>query len=298
MKTKGGCGSHFIGLAGLLLAACSGGETTEPDDPACTEIEAPASGPSTAGARYTASISVVDTRTFGEDSAGARTEATVGRITGTFSDVEGIGTSTPADALELGPLCIGIVSRPQNASPTGVAIDRLVVAGTARGEVDVPAVGSPGLYLDIGTGLLDGASQLSATVTSSGDFAPFSASLDPADPVVVESPPSDGTGLVERAGMRVRWNAGNGDAVVIRITPERAMGGVDSGGQIICQVIDDGCFDVPAAATTFLLSSNTEDYTFLLGRVRAAGQDVDGMTRAVIRSASEWSTDLMNGVFE
>lgn len=298
MKTKGGCGSHLLGLVGLLLAACSGGDTTPPDDPACVELESPASGPSTAGARYSATISVVDTRTFGEDSAGARTEATIGRITGTFSDLDGVGTSTPADALELGPLCVGIVSRPMSASPTGVAIDRLVVGGTARGEVDVAAAGTPGLYLDIGTGLLDGASQLSATVSSTGDFAAFAATLDPAAPVVVESPVSDGTGLVERSGMRVRWNAGNGDAVVIRISPVQAMGGVESGGQIICQVIDDGCFDVPAAATTFLLSSNTEEYAFLLSRVRAVGQDVDGMTRAVMRSASEWSTDLLNGVFE
>lgn len=288
----------MLAVAGLLSFACSGDDSAEPDDPTCTEFEAPADGPTTAGARYAASISVVDTRTFGEDSAGARTEATVGRITGSFSDLQGVGTSTPAQAIELGERCVGIVSRPMNASPTGVAIDRLVVGGTARGEVEVNAVATPGLYLDVGAGLLDGATEVSADVTSSAALPGFSASITPAEPVVVTSPASDGTGLVERAGLRVRWNAGNGDAVVIRISPVQAMGGVESGGQIICEVVDDGCFDVPAAATTFLLSSNVQEYSFLLGRVRAVGQDVDSMTRAVLRTASEWSTDLANGVFE
>jgi hypothetical protein len=287
-----------LGLTGLLLFACSGEDPTDPDDPVCMELEAPEDGPTTAGARFTASISVVDTRTFAEDSAGARTEATVGRITGSFSDLQGVGTSTPAQALELGERCIGIVSRPTNATPTGVTIDRLVVGGTARGDIEVNAVATPGLYLDVGAGLLAGATEVSATVSSSGALPGFAASIAPAAPVVVESPVSDGTGTVDRAGMRVRWNAGNGDAIVIRINPEQTMGGVESGGQVICQVVDDGCFDVPAAATTFLLSSNTEKYGFLLSRVRSVGQEVDGMTRAVLRTASEWSTDLANGVFE
>lgn len=298
MRIKGRSSGHVALFGTLLVAACSGGDEPVEDDPACLEVAAPAAGPSTGDHRFVSTISVVDLRDFREDSAGARVEAHVGRITATFADFEGVGTSTPADQLVLGERCVGIVSRPSSASPTGVAIDEVTVSGTARGAVTVPPTGAPGVYLDIGDPLLDGASTLTAAVTSSGDFAPFEVDIEAAQPLVVETPRSDGTGAVLRSAMRVRWNAGNGDAVVVRVTPEVPAGGVQSGGQVICQVVDDGCFDVPASATTFLLSANVETYGLLVSRVRAVGEEVDADTVVVLRSAAEWTTDLVNGVFE
>lgn len=280
-----------------LLSACSGGDEPEPDDPRCLETMSPVGAPSAGNARFVGVIDVTDVRQFEIDAAGALSETHIGRITGTFADYMNVETGTPAMELPLGDTCRGIVSRSQPGSPRRVAIESLVVRGTSQGEVTV-AQAVPGVHREISDPFLDGASELTAVITSSGAFPSFEGRFTPAEPITLTEPVSDGTGELTRAGVRLRWNEGNGDAVVIVIQPFDPNGMVQSGGQVICEVIDDGCMDVPATAATFLLGANVDTYKLIVARVVANGAVADDQTFIRMDSASEWRTDLDNGVFE
>jgi hypothetical protein len=80
--------------------------------------------------------------------------------------------------------------------------------------------------------------------------------------------------------------------VVAPVTPST------SGGQVICEVKDDGCFDLSSEAATFLLAAADDLYTLTVNRYRftelAAGDDA----WVTVETISESRSSLKNSTIE
>jgi len=147
----------------------------------------------------------------------------------------------------------------------------------------------------VGTPQLTGA-EAQLMVGAAGDvFGAFSTSIDAVEPLGLESPAVDGTGLLETGELRFQWNGANADYVEIRLAPITDDPLV-SGGQLICQVADDGCYDLPASATSFLLSSNTTTFSLSVQRINAAVVTPDANTAVRVSVVTEVRATLQNGV--
>lgn len=243
-----------------------------------------------------AKVTVIDREDRTLDDDGVPQSLMRGQIQGVFFDVSA-RTSTPASftALAEEGVCIGRTSRSMPAmglEPLGV--DGLRVEGTARGVVQA-GERSPGQYADIGGPVLAGGTL--RIVAGAGDFPAFDEELEAPDPVTVSAPPLDGSALVELGEMSVEWNAGNGDFVLIRIDPDENSG-VDSGGDVICAVPDDGCYVLPASVAVFLLAAQGDTFTMIVSRHKYRSLELDAESYLELEAISEVRGTIKKGIAE
>ena len=230
---------------------------------------------------------VVDT-TF--DDRDEPQDVQTGRVQASFASVT--AESTPAVTSELGPNCIGVTSRPGNdGEQTALAAGTVTVTGLNRSPITVTEMN--GVYVDGGAPLLDGADANVAIEADGGSFVAFSASIPVATPLEVRTPALDGTGELAFGELVFAWTAGQADYVLIEVSPD-----VDdrNGGQVICQVPDDGCFTLPALATTFLLASDAPTYTVSVQRANLRVVEPDSMSAVEATVVSQVRGTLVSGV--
>ncbi|MEM7678455.1 MAG: hypothetical protein AAF449_20890 [Myxococcota bacterium] len=215
----------------------------------------------------------------------SRIQAAFGTVTATAGD--------PA-LIDLGRNCVGVVSRPQLGMTTIEAAGELNISGLAEGPVTVEPNANQ-VYSRVGTPQFSGADDQLMIAAAGDAFDAFSTSIPVVDPLQLMAPGVDGTARLETGELRFQWNGANADYVELRLAPITDDPLV-SGGQVICQVADDGCFDLPASATSFLLSSNTTTFSMSVQRtnVQLLMPDADTAIRVVV--VSEVRATLLNGV--
>lgn len=292
---------HHI-LSGLAL--CVGpllgcGDDVDSSNDACTASGAQAT-PIASNAPRSAVIRARDVwdRTVDETTGQAK-DLRSGRLQAGFADLSTV-TSSPAVTMPLGEHCFGLVSRPvRRGQATPIFVSEVRVEGTARGPIQATRAG-PGTFIANGEPILgDGEGNLRFVVSSTagpgfdgvdetlaglrGDVG-----LTAPDPY---APPGLTTDVYP-----VRWSAAGADWVEITFTPEQD--GVDDGGQVICVVADQGCFDLPVAAAAFLLSGNADGYTMSVELHRYRGVERDAEHVLEVEAVAETRLTVPNGVFE
>jgi hypothetical protein len=270
------------------LFAC--GDEEEPD-PACLEHIGNLVVPQESDLPLQGKVTLLDreTRTLGDD--GVPQELLQGRIQGAFFDVSA-RTATEASFTQLSDECVGRVSRglpAQGLVPLSVAM--LEVRGTARGAVRAMEV-DPGLYLDAGGPILGGGT---LEVVAEGDgFPTFTETIVAPDPMLLTEPSLDGGNFLAVEDLDVVWNAGNGEFVIIAIDPDET-GGVESGGDVVCIMPDDGCQTLPKSVAVFLLASQSPTFTIIVSRHRYRAVTLDDRTFLELESFAEVRGTLRNG---
>lgn len=297
MRRKGSiCTS--VALASLLWgAACGDGDA--PLDGQCAEAPAPGRVPLPPPVDRTGFVTVQDTWDRTVDDTGVVRDLRTGRVQAGFAD-RSTSTSTPAQVMPLGEVCFGVLSRPVGGgSATPLSVSEVYVEGTARGTIRASRAG-PSTFVAVGEPLLgEGGAELTVVVTSTSADGfpsvqgtltslrsrPELSSPDPLAPASLLNEPYP-----------VRWTPSGADVVEITVTP--GDDAVDDGGQVVCRVADTGCFDLPVAATAFLLAGNATQYTFSVSQQRFAEESPDAEHLLSLEVASETRLTLGNGVFE
>ncbi len=251
---------HKAGLYFFFIAAC--GEDAPPAT--LCDPDAPLQLPGPQGQALQASVRIRDRVDRSWDANQTPRSLNQGTIQADFVDLSAV-TSTPAAFLLLGDQCVGRTSRPQSSAPTFLPMTSLSVAGTSRGTVSAMTAGV-GKFALVGEPFL-GADPLVISADTDGDrsfpaFTETVASL----PALSLSAPALIDATMGLDDLPFRWEAASGDFVTLTLVPDQAN--VESGGQVICTIRDDGCFDLPAAATNFLLAADTESYTVIISRHR------------------------------
>ncbi|MBK6684065.1 MAG: hypothetical protein IPG45_06290 [Deltaproteobacteria bacterium] len=292
-----------LGVALWCSAWGCGEEVTEPPpDPACTEIGLPAeiTVPTDQEAPLQGSITLSDRRDRSLDDQGVPRTINRGLIQAAFADVS-TSTDAPENLLPIGANCIGRLSRSSVDSPAFLEMDGVTVRNTARGDVVTNKIGT-GRYTQAGDLILLGANgvRVVGTAAAGAPFTSFDEAAEPIESLEVSSPASDGQQLLKVDDLPIRWSGTGGQGVLITVIPNYT-GNTQSGGQVLCQVIDDGCFNLPSAATNFLLA-NREDgmgipsYTLVVERYKIRVVEPAARTLLTIESSSEYRLTLKNGV--
>ena len=275
----------------VALAACSE-DTSDSSDAACgaDDIVNVTDVPMVTRRGNVTIRDVVDT-TLNEQ--GQSVDLQEGRIQASFGTVT--ATGAPPATIEWSFRCAGVVSR----SSTSDSVERqnvgsLTVAGVAGGPlvVDPVAVGS---YVRLGALLLLDATETIDVSAPGAGFVAFSTQISRVAPLLVQEPATDGTGALEAGELEIRWEPGSGDYVELRIEPVFTEGSL-SGGQVICQIADDGCFRLPVSATNFLLSSNTPTFSMSMQRTNLQVLEPAADTAIRVSVVSEVRATLQNGV--
>jgi hypothetical protein len=278
-------------LAAATTFACNGEE--EPD-PACLDHIGNLVVPQASDLPLQGKVTLFDrdTRTLGDD--GLPQDLQQGRIQAAFFDVSA-RTATEAAFMQLSDECVGRVSRGLPAEglvPLSIAM--LEVRGTARGAVQAGQVGD-GLYLNTGNPIL-GTDPLQV-LAQAGEFPAFDETIIAPDPIMLSSPPLDGSTLVDIQDLTVDWNAGNGEFVIIAIDPD-ITNGAESGGDVVCILPDDGCQTLPKSVSVFLLASQSPTFTIIVSRHRYRAVTIDQQTFLEIEAYSEVRGTLKSGVVQ
>ena len=279
-------------LAGALVSACGNGE--EEPDPACLEHLGNLVVPQASDLPLQGKVTLFDreTRTLGDD--GVPQDLRQGRIQAAFFDVSA-RTATEAAFTQLSDECVGRVSRGQPAEGlVPLSLAALEVRGTARGAVRASEV-DPGLYLDAGAPILG--SEPLEVIAEAGGFPAFDETIIAPDPLALTEPALDGSTLVDIEDLKIEWNAGNGEFVIIAIDPDQSNG-AESGGDVVCVMPDDGCQILPKSVGVFLLASQAETFTIIVSRHRYRDVTLDGQTFLELESFAEVRGTLRNGVVE
>jgi hypothetical protein len=292
---------HRVPRRALILAwagcwaACSG-EGLDPQGQ-CLADPTPTAGPVASDAPRVGFVTVRDTFDQTDDTAGAVQALRRGRLQAGFADLTSV-TSTPAQVMALGPHCFGLVSRPvRSGDAVPLAMGELRVEGTARGVVRATEV-STGTYVAAGEPLLGGeALRFVGTAAAPVAFPGFDQTLPALRADVMRSAPAaDGLAALTVDALPVRWTPAGADWVEVALEPETDQ--VDDGGQVICRVADTGCFDVPVAATNFLLAGNALRYTLSVSLHRYVALEPEAGAVLELEASSEVLLTLDNGVFQ
>jgi hypothetical protein len=82
--------------------------------------------------------------------------------------------------------------------------------------------------------------------------------------------------------------------VIVAIDPDQT-GGVESGGDVVCVLADDGCQTLPTSVAVFLLASQAETFTIIVSRHRYRAVTLDAQTFLELESIAEVRGTLVNG---
>ena len=234
---------------------------------------------------------VVDT-SLGSD--GEQLDIRQGRIQGNFGTVTATGAA--ARLQDLGLSCVGLTSLPAVGTTVRQTAGALRIEGLADGDVIVEPDGST-RYIETGAPYFGAAGPTLRASAPGGDFPGFSIDVPAVQTLQLRAPATDGTARLLPGELVVEWSAGDADFVEVRVTPVSDEPSI-SGGQVICRVADDGCFTLPASATSFLLSNNTRTYTFRVQRANVRVAMPDAETAVQMSALSEVRATLQNGVLQ
>ena len=277
--------------------AC-GDEALDPTMP-CPDDPVEARGPFSTDRLATGFVTLTDVRDRTVDENGQRRRVDAGRIQAGFADRSTV-TSTPAQIMPLGLACFGLISRPVRSGQTRpLDMESVRVEGTARGEVVAPQTRS-GTHVAAGDPLLgtgDESLRFVATATAADGFVSFDVMLDGLRGTVdLTTPDPSAPADLTQEAYPIRWAPAGADWVEIVVTPEGRD--IDDGGQVVCRVADDGCFDLPAAATAFLLSGNVDHYTMSVALHRYGALEPTDETFVGVEAVAQTRLTVDNGLFE
>jgi len=284
--------------AALLPALLACGDGEDPSNGVCDPTPAQA-GPIASSAARAGFVLVQDSWDRRQDDTGVRKDVRTGRVQAGFVDLSTV-TSTPAAVMPLGDVCFGLVSRPVSSGrATPVPVTEVRVEGTARGTIRASRAG-PGSYVAAGDPIL-GAGEGTLRFVVSATAAPGFDGVDLELPsllgsVELSAPDPNAPPALTTDPYPVRWTPAGADWVEIQISPERDE--VDDGGQVICRVADVGCFDIPVAATAFLLSGNADHYGLSVELHRYRGVEPVAGHLVEVEAVAQTELTIDNGVFE
>ena len=218
----------------------------------------------------------------------------LGRIEANFGTITSTGASPTL--VDLGLECVGVVSLSQPGSSMRTGVGTLLVEGLAEGPVSLEP-GANGVYIRSSAPQLAGASPMLTISAPGADFGGFQGSLPPVGAVELFEPATDGTGRLTTGELVFGWTPGSADYLELRISPDSADPAV-RGAQVICQIADDGCYTLPASATSFLLSNNTRSFTLSLQRTNVRVLEPDAERAVRLGVISELRATLRNGVMQ
>lgn len=234
---------------------------------------------------------VVDTTL---DENGEPQDVAISRVQASFGTVT--ATDTGPALIPFGSACAGIVSQPSNLGGTELqSAGQVTVVGLFPEPLEVPPLGE-GRYQHVGMPQLAAAVAAAVEIVGTGAaFGPFTIQVPVAAPLALRAPVLDGTAPLTPSPLTLEWNAGAADYVELRIAPV-SDDPLESGGQVVCQVPDTGCYALPASATSFLLSSNTATFTLSVQRtnIRIVQPEMGRSVEASV--VSEVRATLVNGV--
>ena len=274
----------FVGACVVAVAAC-GDEGGTSNGGACEAGQPEVSAASTAPVQ--GSIRLQD-RLVVQLVDGVPNDQAQTLVSGGFQRI--ITTSTPASLTLLGTQCVGL-----NSVPVAGEFERLdagpvrVVAG-ANDETISPMENIYRLIVP-GDRWLDEADQVSVTGGGAGsEFPGFDVAVDAPDTFRLDSPATDGSARL-RAGDTIdfRWAPGNGDLVLVDISPQPAL---PSGGKVQCFFEDRGCGVVPASATIFLRSNDVTNFQVVASRITDARAQLDDETTMDVSLSSTVQFEL------
>lgn len=255
-------------------------------------------GPSASNATQTGFVQVIDTWDRSQDDQGQPKDIRTGRLQAGFADLSTV-TSSAAQFTTLSEVCVGVVSRPvREGRALPVAVSEVRVEGTARGTILATRAG-PGTYIAVGDSVLgDGQGTLRFVVTATGapGFEVDQMMPSMRGTVQLSLPEIARPADLTTDAYPLRWTSANADWVTISVRP---LGGdVEDGGQVVCQVADTGCFDLPVAATNFLLASNRSQYSMTVQLHRYLSVEPTGDTLVEVEAVAETRLTLNNGVIQ
>lgn len=291
-----------LALGCSAFLACGEDPVDPPPDPTCTEVGLPDEimVPTDQEAPLQGSITISDRRDRSIDDNGTPRSINRGLIQAAFADVS-TSTDAPEDLMPIGFNCIGRLSRSSVDAPTFLPMSGFSVKNTARGDVTANEIG-PGRYTQAGDLVLEGASGIRAVGQGAvgGRFPSFDEAVDSVERLEITEPASDGNALLKVNDLPIKWSGSGGQGVLITVIPNYRTNN-QSGGQVLCQVLDDGCFNLPSAASNFLLANREDgmgipDYTLVVERYRIRVVEPASQVLLTIESSSEYRLTLKNGV--
>lgn len=201
-------------------------------------------------------------------------------------------TSTPTAAsfTTLGTNCVGLTSVPVAGEFERLDAGPVRVAAGTNDETISPMEKIYRLIVP-GDRWLDDADEVSVTGGgASFEFPGFDVVVDAPDTLSLESPATDGSARL-RAGDTIdfRWAPGNGDLVLVDISPQPAL---PSGGKVQCFFEDRGCGTIPASATIFLRSNDVTNFQVVASRITDARAVLDDETTMDVSLSSTVQFEL------
>ncbi len=280
---------------GTWAAVASCGEA-EVSDGQCEGDVIATMGPIASNETQTGFVQVIDSWDRTQDDQGQVKDIHVGRVQAGFADLSTV-TSSAAQITTLSEVCVGVVSRPvRDGRAMPIAVTEVRVEGTARGTILASRAG-PGTHIAVGSSILgDGQGTLRFVVTATG--AP-GLEIDQMMPslrgtVVLSEPDVARPADLTTDRYPLRWTSAGADWVTISVRPLGAD--VEDGGQVICRVADTGCFDLPVAATNFLLASNRSQYSMTVQLHRYSSIEPSADTLVEVEAIAETRLTIDNGV--
>jgi hypothetical protein len=280
----------FFAVLALLPAACS---DEEPEANGACEQGLPPEVPSEVDGRLRGSVVVLDQRDFTLDNEMKPRSNLQGRISASFADFSAVSTM-PSLLMPLGDTCVGLVSRPVSMGQVvRIDLESLVIRGTKAIDME-PMRTSTGTYVSVTNALI---LDPNASVQITGDaglnsFTSFDETLPAITPMEVTAPLRDGTPWLETSYLTIEWVPGDGDYVQVTVSPDMTM---STGGSVTCIVEDDGCFELPTSAATFLLAAQTPYYELNVARHRYRSVRLAEETTLELQVVSQQRLSLRNG---
>jgi hypothetical protein len=124
--------------------------------------------------------------------------------------------------------------------------------------------------------------------TGSGGFpSSYVQELEPPAPLVVEYPPPGQAVGTGPADLKIRWEPGNGDLILLNLTK---VGG--SKDTVQCTLVDDGCQTLLSTALDWLKINQGDLYRLSLSRIRTRVKALDDKTSAQLTLVAETKFEL------